>query len=35
VDSDGRFQFGTRVGDIFRSPSENLLLVKLNYWLSL
>lgn len=34
-DSDGRFEFGTRVGDIFRSPSENVLLVKLNYWLSL
>ncbi|MGE0551977.1 MAG: DUF5916 domain-containing protein [Gemmatimonadales bacterium] len=33
--ADGRFRFGERVGDIFRSPSSNVLLVKLNYWLSL
>jgi len=31
---DGRFNVGDRVGDIFRAPSENLLLIKLNYWLS-
>lgn len=34
-DSDGRFRFGERLGDIFRSDAENVLLVKLNYWLSL
>ncbi len=34
-DPDGRFRFGDRLGDIFRTPGENVLLVKLNYWLSL
>jgi len=33
--TDGRFRFGERVGDIFHSPSSNVLLIKLNYWLSL
>jgi hypothetical protein len=34
-DSDGRFRFGERLGDIFRSEGENVFLVKVNYWLSL
>ncbi|MBM4187595.1 MAG: carbohydrate binding family 9 domain-containing protein [Gemmatimonadetes bacterium] len=34
-DPDGRFRLGDRLGDLFRSPSSNVLLVKLNYWVSL
>ncbi len=34
-DSDGRFRFGNRLGDLFRSAADNTLLIKLNYWLSL
>jgi hypothetical protein len=34
-DGDGRFRFPERLGDIFRSEGENVLLVKVNYWLSL
>ena len=34
-DTDGRFRFGERLGDLFRSPADNVLLVKLNYWLGL
>ena len=34
-DTDGRFRFGDRMGDLFRSPADNVLLVKVNYWLSL
>ena len=34
-DTDGRFRFGDRLGDLFRSPADNVLLVKLNYWLGL
>ena len=34
-DTDGRFRFGDRLSDLFRSPADNVLLVKLNYWLGL
>ncbi len=34
-DADRRFRFGERLGDLFRSPANNVLLVKLNYWLGL
>jgi hypothetical protein len=34
-EADGRFRLGSRLGDLFRSAPENVLLVKANYWLSL
>jgi hypothetical protein len=34
-DTDGRFRFGHRLNDLFQSPADNVLLVKLNYWLGL
>ncbi len=34
-ESDGRFRLGSRLGDLFRSPPVNVLLIKANYWLSL
>jgi len=34
-DTDGRFRFGDRLGDLFQAPADNVLLVKLNYWLGL
>jgi hypothetical protein len=34
-DSDGRWHLGSRINDLFRSPAENVLLVKLNYWLAI
>ncbi len=34
-DGDGRFRLGSRLNDLFRSPAENVLLIKANYWLSL
>ncbi len=34
-DSDGQFRVGDRLGDLFRSPADNVILVKLNYWLGL
>jgi hypothetical protein len=33
--SDGSFHLGGSLGELFRSPAENLLLIKLNYWLGL
>jgi hypothetical protein len=34
-DPDGRFRLGSRVGDLFEAPATNVLMIKLNYWLSL
>lgn len=34
-DADGRFRFGSRLGELFRAAADNTVLVKLNYWLSL
>ncbi|MEZ4455342.1 MAG: DUF5916 domain-containing protein [Gemmatimonadales bacterium] len=33
--TDGRFDLGTGIDDIFRSASSNVLLLKINYWLGL
>jgi hypothetical protein len=33
--SRGNIRFGDDAGDLFQGPSENIFLVKLNYWLGL
>ncbi len=32
---DGRFRFGSNIGDLFDAPSTNTFVIKVNYWLSL
>ncbi|HEY0251169.1 MAG TPA: DUF5916 domain-containing protein, partial [Kofleriaceae bacterium] len=32
---DGRFQFGANLADLARTPSENIVMVKANYWIGL
>jgi hypothetical protein len=33
-DRDGRFDLSRSLGDLFRSESENVLLLKVSYWLN-